>query len=226
MPVELKLLMWLPAMPTKAEPILQSAISSASSSARWIAETVASMFTTTPFFRPRDSWLPMPRISSVASGRSSATRHATFEVPISSATMRSLFSLAMSLRFPSSRELRHAQREPVRVPQVDVLVRSLDCFQSDRVNLHEPAQALLCEIGVAAQHQGEPVGEAQLPGIARGEHHPLHRYFQGRHGGAEACVAARHLMPGPRWREKQRQGILRLRPEDFAVRAHQGILAP
>jgi len=37
MPVELKLRIWLPAMPTNAEVILQSAISSASSSARWIA---------------------------------------------------------------------------------------------------------------------------------------------------------------------------------------------
>ncbi|MNC90508.1 hypothetical protein D3C83_66140 [compost metagenome] len=34
MPVELKLRMWLPAMPVNAEAILQSAISSASSSAR------------------------------------------------------------------------------------------------------------------------------------------------------------------------------------------------
>ena len=56
MPVELKLRMWLPAMPVKTRWILQSAISSASSSARWMAFTVASMFTTTPFFRPRDSW--------------------------------------------------------------------------------------------------------------------------------------------------------------------------
>ena len=54
-PVELKLLMWLPAMPVKTRSILQSAISSASSSVRWMAFTVASMFTTTPFFRPLDS---------------------------------------------------------------------------------------------------------------------------------------------------------------------------
>ena len=56
MPCELKLRMWLPAMPVKTSLILQSAISSASSSARWMAPTVDSMFTTTPFFRPREAW--------------------------------------------------------------------------------------------------------------------------------------------------------------------------
>ena len=98
MPVELKLRMWLPAMPTNAEAILQSAISSASSSARWIAATVASMFTTTPFFRPLDSWLPMPSIASAPSGPSSPTRHATLEVPMSRATMRFLFSLGIAFQ--------------------------------------------------------------------------------------------------------------------------------
>jgi len=56
--------------PVKAETILQSAISSASSRARWIPATVDSMLTTTPFFRPRDSWLPMPSTSSAPSGLS------------------------------------------------------------------------------------------------------------------------------------------------------------
>lgn len=46
--------MWLPAMPTNAEWIRQPAICWASSMARWIDCTVDSMFTTTPFFRPRD----------------------------------------------------------------------------------------------------------------------------------------------------------------------------
>ena len=119
MPVELKLRMWLPAMPTKAEAILQSAISSASSSARWIAPTVASMLTTTPFFSPRDSWLPMPSISSAPSARSSATRHATFEVPISRADDEVLVFFGHSLSCFSSGS---AQREAVRIAQVDVFV--------------------------------------------------------------------------------------------------------
>ncbi|MNN74504.1 hypothetical protein D3C81_1907130 [compost metagenome] len=59
-PLELKLRIWLPAMPVKTSAILQSAISSASSSARWIDCTVASILTTTPFFRPLDSDWPIP----------------------------------------------------------------------------------------------------------------------------------------------------------------------
>ena len=104
MPVELKLRMWLPAMPVNAEAILQSAISSASSSARWMPATVDSMLTTTPFFRPLDSWLPMPSTSSVPSGASSATSAATLEVPMSRPTTRLRFSLAIVQPFqPATR---------------------------------------------------------------------------------------------------------------------------
>ena len=56
MPLELKLRMWLPAIPVNTLVILQSAISSASSSARWIDCTVASILTTTPFFNPFESF--------------------------------------------------------------------------------------------------------------------------------------------------------------------------
>src|SRR5260221_4437979 len=171
MPVELKLLMWLPAMPTKAEPILQSAMSSASSSARWIAATVASMFTTTPFFRPFDSWPPMPRIASEPSGRSSATRQATLEVPMSRATISSLSSLAI----PLALEVRDAQREAVRIAQVDVFAARVYFFQSALIDLHEAPQPLLGRVRVAAEHEIEAALEAQLPGVARGQHDPRQR---------------------------------------------------
>ncbi len=92
MPCELKLLMWLPAIPVITSRILQSAISSASSSARWIALTVDSMLTTTPFFRPRDGCWPRPMISIRPSGVISATTATIFEVPISSPTIRFLVS--------------------------------------------------------------------------------------------------------------------------------------
>ena len=59
MPLELRLRMWLPAMPVVTRAIRQSAISSASSSTRWIDAIVASIFTTTPFFNPRDGCVPM-----------------------------------------------------------------------------------------------------------------------------------------------------------------------
>ncbi len=64
MPCELKLLMWLPAIPVQTLLILQLAISSASARAAWIAVTVASMFTTTPRRRPFEAALPKPMISS------------------------------------------------------------------------------------------------------------------------------------------------------------------
>ena len=60
-------------MPVQTSRILQSAISSASSSARWIALTVDSILTTTPFFSPRDGELPMPITSKPPSGFISAT---------------------------------------------------------------------------------------------------------------------------------------------------------
>src|SRR5687767_7039927 len=110
-------------------------MSSASSSARWIACTVVSMFTTTPFLRPREGWLPMPMISKPPSGRISATIAAILEVPMSSPTIRFLLSLALPMRFrsllsgaPRAPRLRlflaqlgDAHGEPVGVAQVDVI---------------------------------------------------------------------------------------------------------
>ena len=54
MPCEFRLRTWLPAMPAYTEWISQPAMSSASSTARWMDCTVDSMLTTTPFFRPRE----------------------------------------------------------------------------------------------------------------------------------------------------------------------------
>ena len=79
--------MWLPAIPTKTECILQSPINSASSIARCIELTVASIFTTTPFFNPEDGCNPAPIISKVPSGLTTPTIAATFEVPISNPTI-------------------------------------------------------------------------------------------------------------------------------------------
>src|SRR5258708_5764363 len=162
MPVELKLRMWLPAMPTKAELILQSAISSASSRARWIAATVASIFTTTPFFRPLDSCEPMPSTSSPPSGASSATRHATFEVPMSRATTRFLFSLAIKDSRPTS----HAQREAIRVAQVHDLARFLCRIGAAHIRVDEAREAFLGELAIASQRELQAVGKSQPPAAA------------------------------------------------------------
>src|SRR6185312_16611481 len=61
--------------------------------------TVDSMFTTTPFFRPREGCEPMPMISMAPSGVISPTSASTLEVPISRPTMtsRSDFFLAIKM---------------------------------------------------------------------------------------------------------------------------------
>src|ERR1700683_1429039 len=63
-------------------------MSSASSTARWIDCTVDSILTTTPFFKPRDGCEPKPSTSIVPSAPISPTSATTFEVPMSSPTIR------------------------------------------------------------------------------------------------------------------------------------------
>src|SRR3954471_7295772 len=200
-PVELKLRMWLPAMPTNAELILQSAISSASSSARWIAATVASMFTTTPFFRPFDSWPPMPRISSEPSARSSATRQATLEVPMSSATIRSLLSRAIV----SAGELRHAQGEAAGIAQIHVFVPARDPAERRGIGLDEAGKARFGAVGVAAEHDLQAAVQPELPCAALGKHHALEPCAERRHRAGEAQVALRQFELGAGGSEEHRQ---------------------
>src|SRR5215471_4647440 len=181
MPVELKLLMWLPAIPVKTRSILQSAISSASSSVRWIAFTVVSMLTTTPFFRPFDSWPPMPTMSMRPSGKSSATTATTLEVPMSSATMRFLFSLAMSGppvsvgigRADLDCALGCVYGETVRVAQVDVVNSLARSAEGLRVHRDKARDSVLdaVPLGVAPELQREAARELHLPGEARAERH-------------------------------------------------------
>src|SRR5882762_991626 len=174
-PVELKLLMWLPAIPVKTRSILQSAINSASSSVRWMALTVASMFTTTPFFSPLDSCPPVPMMSMRPSGKSSATIAATFEVPMSRATMRFLFSLAMSDSLAhadlGAGALGNAQRKTVGVAQVDIVQTVPGLSERLRVNRHEPRETLVDAVfvRVTSELHGETVGEPELPGKTRAQ---------------------------------------------------------
>jgi len=60
-----------------------------------MALTVSSMLTTTPFFSPLESWLPMPMTLRRPSGVISATSATIFEVPMSRPTTSSLLSLLM-----------------------------------------------------------------------------------------------------------------------------------
>ena len=148
MPLELKLLMWLPAMPVKTSLIWQAAISSASSSARRIDCTVDSMLTTTPLRRPCDSACPSPMTWKRPSGSTSATATTTFEVPMSSPTIRSLVSFLM---FSSSGFRRRQGGQPVGVARVDALWRPADAGRDHRVGGDDLGQAVV---------QGDAVGVA------------------------------------------------------------------
>src|SRR5215471_16598092 len=103
----------------------QSAINSASSSTRWIDAIVASMLTTTPFFRPREGCVPRPITLSAPSAITSATIATIFAVPMSSPTIRFLFSFtspSLLCRFFRRLflEARHPRREAVAVAEIDL----------------------------------------------------------------------------------------------------------
>src|SRR5215472_14729237 len=124
-PWELRLRTWLPAIPANTEWISHPAISSASSTARWIDCTVDSMLTTTPFFSPREGCEPTPSSSIEPSAPTSPTRDTTLEVPMSSPTIRFRSErLSIAATFPASGVARAAAApadgKPVCVTQVDV----------------------------------------------------------------------------------------------------------
>ena len=100
MPLEFRPRMWLPVMPVHTRWILQSAISSASFKACWMLCTVASMFTTTPRLSPLLGATPRPASLSSPLYRTSATTTMTLAVPMSSPTITSLYSLAISASAP------------------------------------------------------------------------------------------------------------------------------
>ena len=67
--------------------------------ARSIELTVASIFTTTPFFRPPEACIPVPIISISPFGLIAPTIATTLDVPISRATI--IFcSLVLAILFP------------------------------------------------------------------------------------------------------------------------------
>src|SRR5882724_5542372 len=241
-PVESKLLIWLPAIPVKTRSILQSAMSSASSSVRWIALTVDSMFTTTPFFRPLDSCAPMPTMSMRASGKSSATIATTLDVPMSRATMRFLFSLGMSdflVRKPQGLRPRgvgdppgQAQGEAAGVAQIDVVEALPRLGERLRERRDEARQSVLDAVllRVAPELDGEAVRKLELPGKARAEEHLPGLEAEGSEQVPESKVAARDLAFGARRAREHRERGVALPAEQLPLRVHElrlsSLLAP
>src|SRR4029077_2674483 len=160
-------------MPANTEWISQPAMSSASSTARWIDCTVDSMLTTTPFLRPREGWEPSPSSSIEPSSPTSPTSATTLEVPMSSPTMR-LRSARLSivtavLPRTAGGVAAPADGKTVRVPHIhvgNVLAALRDQLQC---GVHEFLEALI-DLPPAQAH-GDSVGEIDLPGTARIEAH-------------------------------------------------------
>src|SRR5688572_4275540 len=170
MPCELRLRTWLPAIPAYTEWISQPAISSASSTARWIDCTVDSMLTTTPRFRPREGCDPRPTTSMRPSCVISPTIATTFDVPMSRPTirLRSFFLDIWRCVLGAVREARGrvpADRETVAVAQVDIA--DLGGALRDHRTGH-PDEALEARFDVlpAEAHTGT-VAERELPRAAR-----------------------------------------------------------
>src|SRR5689334_14678337 len=230
-PCELRLRTWLPAMPANTEWISQPAMSSASSTARWIDCTVDSMLTTTPFLRPRERCEPSPSSSIDPSSPTSPTSATTLEVPMSSPTMR-LRSARLSivtavLPRAAGGVAAPADGETVRVPHIhvgNVLTALRDELQC---GVHEFLEALI-DLPSSQAHR-DAVGEIDLPGAARIEPHGAQ---------AQAClqqasfgreVALRHqglLARGPGELRELRRNVALIGVEQLAARVEQSPLAP
>src|ERR1700730_6082216 len=135
--------------------------------------TVDSMLTTTPFFSPRDGCDPMPSTSIEPSRPTSPTSATTFEVPMSSPTMRFLserLSIPATVFFSTvCRSAPPSDCKPVRVAHVDIrdIVASLcDELQSCVDEFLKPFVNL-----AASQPHRDSIRKIEFPGTARIEPH-------------------------------------------------------
>src|SRR5215469_4253884 len=201
-PWELRLRTWLPAMPANTEWISQPAISSASSTARWIDCTVDSMLTTTPFFSPREGCEPRPSSSIEPSAPTSPTSATTLDVPMSRPTIR-LRSTRLSMVGTLSRVVvigtaAPADGEAVGVTHVHVL-NVLGALRDELQRVVHESLETLVDLAPSQPHR-HPIGEVEFPGAARVQAHGgdaqpgLH---EPRGGGQVALRHRRFLACGP-----------------------------
>src|SRR3989344_3161913 len=173
-------------------------MSSASSTARWIDCTVDSMFTTTPFFIPREGWCPTPTISTSPVGDTSPTMASTLEVPMSRPTI-SFSSSFLAMIYPLSGCVAGTMavpfhREPVAVTQVHLF--DIGGIRSERlrINAREPLNLVLCLFPV--QHHHHSLVEHKLPGAPCRQRQALQLQSGRRQNLAQSLVACEHLRPG------------------------------
>src|SRR5437773_10157851 len=193
-PWELRLLTWEPAMPANTEWISQPAMSSASSTARWMDCTVDSMLTTTPFFSPREGCEPRPRSSIEPSSPPSPTSATTLEVPMSSPTIRFL-SVRLSIVATvapggAGGSAAPADGKAVCVTHIhvgDVLGALGDELQR---GVHEFLEALVHL--APSEAQGDAVGQIELPGAACIQAHRREAQARLRQAPLRGQIALRH----------------------------------
>src|SRR5208282_30240 len=196
----------------------------ASSSARWIALTVASMLTTTPFLSPRDGWLPMPMISSPPSGLISATTTAIFEVPMSSPTIKCLLSLTLLIS-SSPHSSGHTRRKAIGVTQIDIVGPVRQLAHSTGIGRDKTIEPRF-DI-VAPEFKRETACEPHFPGTARRHLHLCRSIVDRRQATAKIVVLDRNFLGARRVRtDEYRQHTVIGCSEHFAVNVDQRIVAP
>src|SRR5690349_20443223 len=242
-PCEFRLRTWLPAMPANTERISHPAMSSASSTARWIDCTVDSMLTTTPFSRPREGCVPIPITSIELSGATSPTSADTFEVPTSRPMIRflsGLLAIYLGHLIVAIRVVvvRHAARnagtalapangETVRVSHVDVpdvaRVRG-DLADTGR----DEAREAFIDLPAAEPH-GDAVVEIEFPGATRIEAHRRQTHAGFDDLGLRGEITAGHFAFGATRARQPRQfrrNVPGLGDEEFTARVQQAVRAP
>src|SRR5215470_5258553 len=241
MPLELRLRMCPPAMPVYTSVIEQSAINSASSSTRWIDAMVASMLTTTPFFKPREGCVPRPMMLSCFSGVTSATITTIFDVPTSSPTMRFLASLTMpsSSLALSSASIRphlfrrfpqppHGRRKTVAVAQIDpayVFPGALQAAYRARVVADEARQAL-ARLDATEFDGHRDASGIHAPAAAGGQPDFGNRKVGRLEHLAEFAKTRGNLLRSALGTDELRQLPVEVRAEDVAARVDQGAIVP
>src|SRR6201996_1473550 len=159
--------------------------------------TVASMLTTTPRLRPCVGATPRPASLSSPPGKISATTAITFAVPMSRPTTRSLYSLAIAVRFlllgggllrllrvSGDRQSLQLHGIAFGMPQVRALQRRVVVLVQDlRHGPDEARRALHHFVGRAATElDRRAVVELDLPAAAARQ--PQRRHF-GVHAGEQ-----------------------------------------
>src|SRR5256884_1430219 len=230
-PWEFRLRTWLPAMPANTEWISQPAMSSASSTARWMDCTVDSMLTTTPFFSPREGCEPRPSSSIEPSSPTSPTSATTLEVPMSSPTIRFLSArlsiVATVAAGGAGGSAAPADGKAVSVTHIhvgDVLGALRHELQR---GVHEFLEALV-HLAPSEAH-GDAVGQIEFPGAACIQAHRGEAQARLRQAPLRGQIALRHerlLALGAGELRQLRRNVALAGVEQLATGVDEPLLAP